>query len=309
MKRILIVGGSSMLGYKISSISKNYEIYYTFYRNKIFSDKNNSIKINICDKKECEKIVELKPDVIINCAALTNVDYCEKFKDEAYEVNVNGTKNLVEICNKINSKFVHISSDAIFSGNKGCFVEEDTPKAVNVYGKTKLESEKIASLVSNHLILRSSVIFGWIPLQYLTTRDKSIKKMNFALWVIKNLYEGKKIFVVNDQFNTPTLVDNLANNIIELIDKDLTGIFHVGGQSCISRLDFSRKLAEEFGYPTNLIHPIKTKELNQNALRATNSCLNCQKSLQAGMKILKIDEGIKIMAKQIKIENPQLFNN
>ena len=306
---MLIVGGSSLLGYKLSKISNGYEVYSTFHKNQIDLENIKLVNINISDKKSCEKILELKPDIIVNSAAMTNVDYCEKFQKDAYQVNVIGTKNLADICKSIECKFIHISSDAIFSGKNNNFVEEDIPKPVNIYGKTKLESEKMASKVSNYLILRPSVIFGWIPLKHLETREKSIKSMNFALWLIKKLHDKQKVSIVNDQFSTPTLADNLAENILEFIKKDLTGIFHVAGLSCVSRLDFSRKITKEFGYSDKNINPCTTKELNQVAPRSLHSCLNSDKALKSGIKLLDLDQAIKIMSKQIKNENPQLFGN
>jgi len=309
MKRMLIVGGSSLLGYKLSNIASEYETYSTFYKNQIQLENIKSISVNISDKKSCEKIFDLKPDIIINSAAMTNVDYCEKFEKDAYKVNVTGTKNLAEIAESIKCKFIHISSDAIFSGKNNGFLEDDIPEPVNVYGKTKLESEKMAHKVSDYLILRPSVIFGWIPFKHLKTREKSVKPMNFALWLIKKLQNKEKISIVNDQFNTPTLADNLAENILEFIKKDLTGIFHVAGISCINRLDFSRKIAKEFGYSDNNITSCTTRELNQIAPRSLQSCLNSEKALENGINLLEIDKAIKIMSEQIKEENPELFNN
>ena len=309
MQRILIVGGSSLLGYKLLKIAKKYETYSTYYKNQIQIDNVKSVKMDISDKKSCEKIFELKPDIIINCAAMTNVDYCEKFEDEAYKVNVIGTRNLAEIAESIKCKFIHISSDAIFSGKNDRFVEEDIPKPVNVYGKTKLESEKMVCKVSDYLILRPSVIFGWIPFKHLKTRKESVKSMNFALWVIKKLYDKQEISVVNDQFSTPTLADNLAENILEFIKRNLTGVFHISGLSCVNRLDFAKKLAKEFGYSNSKINPCTTKELNQVATRSLQSCLNSEKAMKNGIKLLDLDEAIKIMSKQVKRENSKIFRS
>ena len=234
------------------------------------------------------------------------MDYCEQFEDEAYDVNVNGTKNIANIAQQIGCKFIHISSDAIFSGNNK-HVEEDRPNPINTYGKTKLESEKIASKVSNHLILRPSVLFGWMPMNNIQTRDKSIKPMNFALWVIRKLFEKQKLSIVDDQFNTPTLADNLSENIIKMITNDVQGIFHATGLSCINRLDFSRKLAQRFGYSKNLISPCSSTELKQIAKRPNQSCLNCDKIIKKGMNLLEIDQSIKIMYDQIKEEEPRMI--
>ncbi len=226
---MLIVGGSGLLGYKLLQNASDFELYSTYNKNLIFSKNTESIKMNIVNKIDCQKIFEIKPDIIVNVAAMTNVDYCEEFKNEAYNVNVIGTKNIAEIAQKLGCKFIHISTDAVFSGKKNYFVEEDEPNPVNIYGKTKLESEKIASKVSNYLILRPSVLFGWIPSKYLQDRDNSIKKMNFALWVLKKINEKQKLTIVDDQFSTPTLADNLSENIVEMAKKDMQGVYNASG--------------------------------------------------------------------------------
>ena len=304
---MLIIGGSSLLGYKLLENVKNFELYATYNKNLIQSENAEIIKINITNKKDCHKILELKPDIIVNTSAMTNVDYCEQFEDEAYDVNVNGTRNLANIAQQIGCKFIHISSDAVFSGDNSRYREEDRPNPINTYGKTKLESEKIASKVSNHLILRPSVLFGWMPINNIQTRDKSIKPMNFALWVIRKLFEKQKLSIVDDQFNTPTLADNLSENIIKMITKDVHGIFHATGLSCINRLDFSRKLAERFGYSNRLISSCSSTELKQIAKRSKQSCLNCDKIIKKGMNLLEIDQSIKIMYDQIKKEEPRII--
>ncbi len=304
---MLVIGGSSLLGYKLLENVEKFELYATYNKNLIQSKNAEIIKINITNKRDCHKILELKPDIIVNTSAMTNVDYCEQFEDEAYNVNVNGTRNLANIAQQIGCKFIHISSDAVFSGDNNRYREEDRPNPINTYGKTKLESEKIASKVSNYLILRPSVLFGWMPINYIQTRDRSIKPMNFALWVIRKLFEKQKLSIVDDQFNTPTLADNLSENIIKMITKDVQGIFHTTGLSCINRLDFSRKLAERFGYSNSLISPCSSTELKQIAKRPKQSCLNCDKIIKKGINLLEIDQSIKIMYEQIKKEEPEII--
>ena len=306
-KRILIIGGSSLLGYKLLHIKNNFEIQTTFNKNSIDLKNFETLKIDITKEIECRKILEVKPDVIVNTAAMTNVDYCEKFKEKAFDVNVRGTQNILKMAEQIGSKFVHISTDAVFSGKKDNYFEEDLPNPVNIYGKTKLESERIASEASNHLILRPSVIFGWIPPEFIKKRNESIKNMNFALWVLNKLHCGEKLSVVDDQFSTPTLADNLAENIIDMIKKDMTGIFHASGLSCINRLDFSKKIANVFGYSDKLISSCSSEELKQIAPRPFKTCLKCEKISKEGMKILEIDQAIKIMFNQVKNKQPDII--
>ena len=305
-KRMLIVGGSSLLGYKLLDYANDFELYSTYNKNPIYSKDLEAIKINITLEIDCKKILELKPDIIVNTAAMTNVDYCEEHKEDAYNVNVRGAQNLANIAQHLGSKFIHISSDAIFSGGKNSYTEDHEPNPMNVYGKTKLESENVSSIVSNCLILRPSVIFGFIPPKYNKTQDDSVKSMNFAMWVLKKLNEKQMLQVVDDQYNTPTFADNLAENILEMAKKDLKGVFHLSGLSCISRLDFSRKIAKMFGYSYDLITPCSSRELKQSASRSLQACLNCDKIINNGFKLLEIDEAIEIMFKQIKKEQPEL---
>ena len=303
----MVIGGSSLLGYKILTNRNNFELYASYNKNPINMEGLKSIEIDITNQTNCKKILEIKPDVIINTAAITNVDYCEKFEKNAFDVNVTGTKNISEIVDKIGSKLIHISTDAVFSGNKKFYTEEDEPNPVNIYGKTKLESEKIVSKIEDSVILRPSVIFGWIPSEYIKTSDESRKTMNFGLWVLDQLNKKNKISIVNDQFNTPTLADNMAKNILEILQKDMKGIFHLSGLSCISRLDFSKKIAKSFGYSENLINSIPTKKLKQIAPRTLESCLKCDKISEKGIKLLTIDQSIEIMHDQIKIQHPEML--
>ena len=306
-KKMLVIGGTSLLGYKLLSNTNDFEIYASYNKNLINLKNVETLKIDITNIKNCKKILNLKPDIIINTAAITNVDYCEKFERNAFDVNVTGTKNIAEIAEKLGSKLIHISTDAVFSGDKKFYVEEDKPNPISVYGKTKLESEKIVSKVNDSVILRPSVLFGWVPFEYVKTIDESRKTMNFGLWVIDQLYKNNKISIVNDQINTPTLADTLAENIIEIIKKDLTGIFHLSGLSCISRLDFSKKIAKTFGYSDNLISSISSEKLKQIAPRTLESCLNCDKIVQNGVNLLNIDQSIEKMYNQIKVRETRNY--
>ena len=302
---MLVIGGSGLLGYKLLKNANDYELYSSFNKNPINFDNVETMKLNIIDEKDCKKILDIKPDIIVNTAAMTNVDYCEKFKEEAYNVNVIGTKNLAKISQHLGSKFIHISSDMVFSGRNNCG-EEDKPNPINIYGKTKLESEKEASKVSNYLIFRPSVIFGWIPFENKQVKQKTIKSMNFALWVLNKLNKKQDMSIVDDQFNTPTLADNLADVIIEMTKKDAGGVFHASGLSCLSRLDFCKKIAEIFGYSNNSIKSCSSKELKQIAPRSLQTCLNCNKIMNKGIRLLQIEQAIEIMFNQIKKEQPEL---
>ena len=256
-KRIFITGIKGQLG---TTLDKYLSSYFNVLNNQ--GDLKN---IDISDKSELKYIFkELSPDYIINCAALTNVDFCEQNKSNSYEVNVNGIKNIIS-CTKNDTKIIHISTDYVFSGNRNIYKESDIPNPVSYYGKNKLESENILrSSNRNYLIIRPSVIFG-------------NNGNNFYVWVRDSLKNNKDISVVTDQISNPTWSWSLSEAIYKCILSNITGLFHYAGEEIISRYDFAVKIAKVHGFNTDRIIPIKTSDLNQQAKRPLYSALDNSK--------------------------------
>jgi len=243
----------------------------------------NLFHLDITNKKDMVLIKKLSPEIIIHTAALTNVDYCETNKEKAWNVNVEGTRNIAEVSREVNSKLIYISTDYVFDGEKGMYKEDDRTNPVDYYGKTKLEGEKaVRELCDDYIIARTSVLYGWHP------------KPNFVTWVIGKLEQGHSINIVEDQFNSPTLADDLAELISELIDKNETGIFHTAGSERISRFKFVEKVAEVFNLNRNLINPISSDELDWIAKRPTDSSLDVSKVSKI-KRPLNIMESLKLM--------------
>ena len=256
-KRIFITGIKGQLG---STLDKYLSSYFNVLNNQ------EALKnIDISDKSELKYIFkELSPDYIINCAALTDVDFCEQNKSNSYEVNVNGIKNIIS-CTKNDTKIIHISTDYVFSGNRNIYKESDIPNPVSYYGKNKLESENILrSSNRNYLIIRPSVIFG-------NTGN------NFYVWVRDSLKNNKDISVVTDQISNPTWSWSLSEAIYKSILSNITGLFHYAGEEIISRYNFAVKIAKVHGFNTDRIIPIKTSDLNQQAKRPLYSALDNSK--------------------------------
>ena len=256
-KRIFITGIKGQLG---TTLDKYLSSYFNVLNNQ--GDLKN---IDISDKSELKYIFkELSPDYIINCAALTNVDFCEQNKSNSYEVNVNGIKNII-FCTTNDTKIIHISTDYVFSGNRNIYNESDIPNPLSYYGKNKLESENILrSSNRNYLIIRPSVIFG-------NTGN------NFYVWVRDSLKNNKDISVVTDQISNPTWSWSLSEAIYKCILSNISGLFHYGGGEIISRYDFAVKIAKVHGFNTDRIIPIKTSDLNQQAKRPLYSALDNSK--------------------------------
>ena len=166
-----------------------------------------------------------------------------------------------------------MSTDYVFNGENGQYTETATPVPINYYGLTKLEGEKIVeNLLSNCCVARPSVIYGATP---------AAGKINFALWVLNKLQRKEPIKIVTDQWNTPTLNTNLAEMTLEIIERKITGTFHLSGATRINRYEFAKQLAQAFNIDTSLILPTTTANLSWPAKRPKDSSLNTTKAQQA----------------------------
>jgi dTDP-4-dehydrorhamnose reductase len=285
----LVTGASGLLGNKIVVLAKNDYTVVPLHKTKPLH--SNSIKLDITDATEVLNLFsKLKLDAVIHTASETNVDKCETKKEHAWKINVEGTRNIALACTKANAKLFYISTDYVFDGEKGLYIEEDKPNPINYYGVTKLEGEnQVIQHCKNYAILRTSVLYGCHPW-----------KQNFATWTINQLEQNKEITVVEDHYNTPTLADNLAEIAIEAVKKDLQGLYHASGSERISRYEFARQIAKTFHLNQNLIKPIKMGQLTAwIAKRPKDSSLNTDKiQKQLKTKPLNITEGLNRMKKE-----------
>ena len=286
MEKLIITGASGLLGSKIVKLAKNDYRVIPLYNTKPLYP--NSLKLDVTNQKQVSDLFsKLKPDVTIHTAAETNVDKCETQKKLAWKINVEGTRNVAEACSETNAKMVYISTDYVFDGEKGLYTEEDTPNPINHHGITKLEGEnQVKKLCKNHIILRTSVLYGWHPY-----------KQNFATWVINSLKQKKKTSIIDDHFNTPTLADNLAEITIEAVQKNLQGLYHASGSQRISRYEFAQQIIKTFNLNQSLIKPIRMNQITAwTAKRPKDSSLNINK-IKGLLKTkpLNISEGLKKM--------------
>ncbi len=270
MKKILITGANGFLGQKlVLDFFKWYSVLATGQQ-KSFVLKDREFfnqALDITDKEQVKSTVkDFRPELIINTAAYIDVEGCEVNKELAWGVNVEGVKNLIEVCQEYEIKLIQISTDYVFDGKNGPYSEDDKPNPICYYGGTKLQAEEVIQESGiEHLIVRSNVLYG---------TGKKVKK-NFYLWVYENLSKNKPLQVVTDQFNNPTLADNFSILLLEAVEKNLSGVLHLAGSEYLSRFDFALKIAEHFNFDKSLISPILTSELNQKA----------QRPLKGGLKI------------------------
>ena len=227
--KIAVIGANGQLGKDICE--------------KIIVTKNELVELNH-DKIEISNIdcvssllKEVRPDVVINTAAMHNVEKCENDPEKSFKVNGIGAKNLSHICNDLNSTLLHISTDYVFDGNKRKpYVETDKPLPLNVYGNTKLSGEYfIESIAKKYFILRVSGIYGKNPCR--------AKGTNFVELMLKLAKERDEIRVVDDEILTPTFTGDIADQIVEILSSDTRyGLYHVTAEGSCSWFEFAREI-------------------------------------------------------------------
>lgn len=265
MQTILVTGSNGLLGQKIIYALRNREgirsISTSIGENRM-SAKDGYIYQSLDITQEgqiAEAFEEFKPDVVINTAAMTNVDACETKKEEAFTMNVTAVQYLIDQCKKYGTHFIHLSTDFVFDGEKGPYVETDEPNALSYYAQTKLDAERLIQRSGiSAAILRTIIIYGVVD-------DK--QRSNVVLWTINALKAKKEITVINDQFRSPTLAEDLADACVNAALLRRTGIYHVSGREVMNILDICRITAEFFGLDQQYIKPISSASLNQPAKR------------------------------------------
>jgi dTDP-4-dehydrorhamnose reductase len=286
--KVLVTGASGLVGSRVLGElkkSKGFRAEGTY----LSKPAGNLLKLDITNERETDRLImQLKPGVIIHTAALTNVDYCEEHPQEAFAINVGGTRNVVNAAKAIGSKVIFMSTDFVFNGKNGPYTEEDATGSINYYGKTKLEGERLASQIG-HVIVRTTVVYGW---------EQGSK--NFLMQEIEKLTSGEEMKVATDQYGSPTLADNLAEAMVELIKEKKNGIYNIAGRDVLSRYEFAIRIARTFGLDEKLLKPVSTSSLKQKAVRPKKAGLRCDKALrELKTKLLSADEGL-LRAKQQK---------
>jgi dTDP-4-dehydrorhamnose reductase len=295
-KRVLIIGANGLVGQKLTDIFSNdrrFDLLISARQSEAYN-KAASFGYVQLDATNLAAVKELvwnfSPEIIINAAAYTDVDGCEREKELSWKANVTAVENLITASRLVGARVVHISTDYVFDGKAGPYDETATPNPLSYYGKEKLASENaVRASGENWAIVRTMVVYGVAP---------KVKK-NFAIWLAQELKKGNKVNIVCDQFGNATLADDLARGIYELVRQNKRGLYHMAGSDILSRYEFARKLADEFGFDKSLIHPIKTAELNQLAVRPLQSGLITLKAqAELGITFLSSEESLKKFKEQ-----------
>lgn len=296
---ILVTGSNGLLGQKI--------VYKLLQRSDVnlvaaskgenrLREKNGYTYINLDISKlnDVRAAVEnFQPQVIINTAAMTNVDECETKREECWAANVTAVENFVNAIGNSAIHFVHLSTDFVFDGETGPYKEEDQPNPLSYYARSKYESEEVLQKSNiSWAILRTIIVYGIVD---------NMSRSNVVLWAKGALEKGQPINVVDDQFRSPTLAEDLADACISAADKRAKGIFHVSGKDIMSILELVYRVADFWKLDKSIVKPIKSDTLNQAAKRPPRTGFILDKAYrELDYKPHSFEEGLKILDEQLK---------
>lgn len=299
MQKILITGSNGLLGQKLVELLSRCIGYNLLLASKeersVFGEGMLTyVRMDLTQRQEIRNVVEeFEPEVIVNTAAITDVDKCETEKEATWRVNVTGVENLVQAAKLTGARLIHLSSDYVFDGKSGPYGELDRPNPINYYGKTKLASENVLRTSGiPSAIVRTIVLYG---------QAREVRN-NFVLWVLKNLNEKKQIRVVDDQISTPTFVDDLAYGILKIIELERTGIYHISGPDMVSRYGIALAVAKVFSLDRKLLSPVKSIVLRQAAPRPLKTgFITLKAETDLGIKMSGIEQGLIALRHQLQV--------
>ena len=277
-KKLLVTGfGGFVAGSVIAQAMKNWQVHTI---DKIEAPKNQeNVKYYSLDLRDEKKLAELfrriNPDAVIHTAAIADIDFCQNNQKLAEEVNVGVTRTLAQLCQENGAKLVFCSTDTVFDGKKGFYVEEDKPNPVNFYAETKVRAENIIKeTIENFAISRSSLVMG-LPVMG--------KGNSFLARTIEKLKVGERVKFPENEIRTPIDVITLGRALIELASNNYRGILHLSGNDRLNRYDMACKIAKHLGYSPELIVPTNSNAMPGRAPRPNDASLDNSKA----KKILK----------------------
>ena len=297
--RVLITGSNGLLGqkllYKLRKDS-SVELFATSKGENRVSEKNNYtyFDLDITNKDAVTQLIASeRPQVVINTAAMTNVDLCEDEKQACDALNVDAVQYLADACEKIDAHLIQISTDFIFDGEDGPYTEQDKPNPLSYYGLSKLKSEQLLQAHSvKWTVLRTIIVFGV---------GEKLSKGNIVLWAKGALEKGDPLNIIDDQFRAPTLADDLADICILAAKKKAYGIFNASGKDIMSIYEIVERIAKHYGNSTENLNKISTATLKQKAGRPPRTGFILDKSRnQLGYNPHSFEECLTIIDEQLK---------
>jgi len=290
--KILITGANGFLGYYLVEqlLAKKYSVIATGKGEcrLPFTHAVNFqwLSMDFTDPFSIHDVFEnIKPDVVVHAGAMSKPDECEMDQMKAYLVNVEGTVQLLINSEELKSFFVFLSTDFVFDGERGMYNENDAPRPVNYYGRTKLEAEEaVKEYEYDWAIVRTVLVYG-----------RNHSGHNNILKIVKEkLEKGEEYNVVDDQLRTPTYVGDLAKGIVSIIDKKATGVFHLSGKDILTPYQIAIKTAKHLKLDSSVIKKVTAASFSQPAKRPLKTGFVIDKAKkELGYQPVSFEEGLK----------------
>jgi dTDP-4-dehydrorhamnose reductase len=297
-KKILVTGSNGLLGQKLVALlasDNEIELIATSRGgNRILKVTGFTYEsMDITSAKDVMRVFgKFKPEVVINTAAMTNVDACESDKKECWVLNVTAVEHLIAASKKHETHLIHLSTDFIFDGEAGPYKETDKPNPLSYYGESKLAAEKLLqNATCTWAIARTIIVYGIV---------EDMSRSNIVLWAKAALEKKQKLTIVNDQFRSPTLAEDLAKGCVLIAKKQAVGIYHLSGKDTMSIVDLVRRVAKYYKLDESYIEEITTASLNQAAKRPPKTGFILDKAVkELGYNPVSFEEGIKFLESQL----------
>lgn len=299
MNKILVTGSNGLLGQKITDLAladNSIDLIATSRGENRHPVKSGYryVDLDIIDRQRLRATVaEYRPDVIINTAAMTNVDACEHDPEGCRKLNVEAVASLVELCETYGIHLIHLSTDFIFDGKEGPYAEDAEPNPLSLYGQSKWDAEKIIQQSScKWAILRTILVYGIVA---------DMSRSNIVLWAKGALEKGQPLNVVNDQWRMPTLAEDLAQACLLAATQRAEGIFHISGKDLFAIHELVAAVADFWGLDKSLIREVSSSTLSQAAPRPARTGFILDKARSVlGYNPHSFQEGLELVDQQLR---------
>jgi dTDP-4-dehydrorhamnose reductase len=286
---VLITGGSGTLGWTLARLlAGRCGVIATHFSNPCTPEGVEAARLDLGDGASIRELLgDRNPGVIVHLAAVTNPDVCEVDPDRARRVNLEATAEIAASAARMGSRLLFASTDLVFDGRRGNYSEEDEARPLNIYGATKLDAEQaVLGACPEAFVFRTSLIYGL---------GSPVSKTFFSR-VVEQLRQGRPMPLFTDQRRNPVLVDDLARALETVIERDLSGLYHIGGPDTVTRYEFGRLVCEAFGFAESLLVPTRMEDFASRAPRPLDCTLDSARfTSETGLRQMSLPEGLQAL--------------
>ncbi|MFZ0958920.1 MAG: SDR family oxidoreductase [Candidatus Sulfotelmatobacter sp.] len=265
-----MTGASGLLGASVALLAREQgrKVVGLYHSHPVHMDGVKSLGADLADPVEIRRIfLEVKPSIVVHCAAATNVDWCEEHPDEARRINMEMPAAIAEMAAQKDLRLLYVSTDSVFDGERGNYAETDTPSPVNVYAKTKLQGESEVLRQNPAALIARVSLYGW----------NAQNKESLAEWIVKQLTLGNVVPGFSDVHFCPVLANDVSQIMLALLDQNLSGLYHIVGSERVSKYEFARRVASTFGFDPAQVVPTCLADAKLTARRPRDTSLNTGK--------------------------------